>query len=462
MGKVFRDPIHNLITFDGPEQEILLALVGTAEFQRLRRIRQMGVSSLTFHGAEHSRFTHSLGAYCVAKRMLESLERHREFEELFTPLGEKRKEILIGALLHDIGHAPFSHLLEKTFVPQNASADYPKNHEGWTVKIINGIFSNERLGGEVDWQFVCSLYGKSGVDNEIARDIISSQLDADRLDYLLRDSYAAGVPYGRFDLDWLIHSIRIGRVKLLGVAGQRPRLCFSTPKARAVVEQYVQARQSMYVQVYMHKTTRAYEALMRHVLGLAQHITQNNGILPGNTPGALIKVLTREALSLQEYLSLDDLVVWSALREWATARNSTDPALSLLARKCETLLSRGRPYRAIEIDAEDGMFVAIVEVNSQLKNENGLEQFSCYLDTYEDVPYRNVFYAKGKEEEEERVKPIYLLDRDGRTHLAEEDSRLIRAVSEIRCRVYRLYYDDGNPELVDLLKSKDLLRETST
>lgn len=453
--KVFRDPVHNLITFDPEDRDLLLAIIQTAEFQRLRRIRQLGLSALTFHGAEHTRFTHSLGTYHVAKRMLESLERRKaDFPDLFQPLQPHRREILVAALLHDIGHCPFSHVLEKLIVPQPLPPGYAKDHEGWTERIIRDIIAN--TSSDLDWEFVGRLYSRIGANEGVARDIISSQLDADRLDYLLRDSYAAGVPYGRFDLEWLLHSIRIGLVEVAGVAGKMPRLCFTTPKAKAVVEQYVLARQCMYLQVYVHKTTRAYEALLRHIIELARFVVAGGGSLPERTPDPVRKALMGDCLTLEEYLELDDFVLWTVLRDWARMRESKCPAAKLLGEKADALVNRRKPYRTIEL-RERGQQDAALEVVNTLRTQGAMEQFSCYRDSYEDVPYRNIFYKGGKEEEEKRVRPIYLLDSERNTHLAEEQSEVIRALSEVQMEVYRLHYDDSAPGVVNLLQEKRLL-----
>jgi len=453
--KVFRDPVHNLITFEGKDRDLLLTLVGTPEMQRLRRIRQLGLSAFIFHGAEHTRFTHSLGTYHAAKRMIESLEsRKADFEGLFEPLQERRREILIAALLHDIGHAPFSHVLEKTFVPKEPPPGYPKDHQGWTETVIRDRIANSSL--EADWDFICALYSRVGTDEGVARDIISSQLDADRLDYLLRDSYCAGVPYGRFDLDWLLHSIRIGHVEVPGVAGKTPRLCFSTPKARAVVEQYVLARQSMYLQVYVHKTTRAYEALLRHILELARHIVGEGRSLPEPTPEAVGKLVRGDRLSTAEYLELDDFAMWTVFRYWARAGGSSAPSIRLLGQKADALVNRRRPYRTIELPEREQQDAALDVVHT-LKAQGGLDQFSCYRDICEDVPYRNIFYAKPKEEEEEHFRPIYLLDAQGNTHWAEKDSKVIFALSQVPMQVHRLHYDDNVAGVTRLLQDKQLV-----
>lgn len=290
--------------------------------------------------------------------------------------------------------------------------------------------------------------------------MISSQLDADRLDYLLRDSYAAGVLYGWFDLEWLLHSIRVGLVELPGVAGRVPRLCFATLKARSVVEQYVLARQSIYLQVYTHKTTRAYEALLHHTLGLARYVLGHGSSLPDSTPMTLLKALMREPLSLDEYLDLDDCLVWTALRGWAQTNDSNDPALSLLGRKAEALVNRRRPYRTVELRNRASQEAALL-LEQELQRDGGLEQFSCHRDIYEDVPYRNILYARGRGSEdglleEERARPIYLIDSQGDTRPAEAESDTIDALARTQLQVRRFYYDDHMPGIEGLVRGRGI------
>jgi len=264
--KVVRDPVHNLIPLAGDDGELVLELMDRPEFQRLRRIRQLGLALLTFPGAEHSRWAHSFGVCHLARRMLDTLRlRYEGASAEYKELAELRREIVAAALLHDVGHGPFSHVFERAIPPpDDPPSDYPKDHEDWSQRIIRERFGPilERRGARTD--IVAGLIDKTNREHLLAKDFISSQLDADRMDYLLRDSRAAGPKYGEFDLEWLLYSLRIAEVPVRGQQGGVLRLCFDSRKAIHVVEEYIQARAFMYEQVYIHKATRAYEAMLKN------------------------------------------------------------------------------------------------------------------------------------------------------------------------------------------------------
>jgi len=159
---------------------------------------------------------------------------------------------------------------------------------------------------------------------------------------------------------------------------------------------------------------------------------------------------------LKEYLSLDDFVIWNVLRVWAKAFRGSGGATNLLAKKADALINRRKPYRTIYLSNNE-LRDAALEVITKLKDDNGLEQFSCFRDTYEEAPYRNILYEKSKDEEEKHVRPIYLLDNKGKTHLAEEDSPVIRKLSEVPMQISRLHYDDEVAGVVRLLHEKKLI-----
>ena len=202
--RVIRDPVHNLITFDvnNKTDQLLLDLINTREFQRLRRIKQLGLSEMVFPGANHSRFAHSIGVMHVARLMLEGLSRSNDV--IITI--EQRTAVLAAAVLHDIGHGPFSHAFEKITNDE---------HEKRTIEIITDSSTEvnavlKKFDGNLPERLRVFFEKEDGEENgkngipHMLIDIISSQLDADRADYLLRDSYATGTQYGKFDLNWLL------------------------------------------------------------------------------------------------------------------------------------------------------------------------------------------------------------------------------------------------------------------
>ena len=199
--KVFRDPIHGTIIVDN---QIILDLIDTPEFQRLRRIKQLGTSSMTFHGAEHSRFGHCLGVYEITRRICNLFQRNYPQQAPQDGLwnDQERPVALCAALLHDLGHGPYSHTFEHIF---------HTDHEQITRRIITSESTNinrilRRVGNDFP-QKVASVIDHTYQNPQVVQ-MISSQVDADRMDYLQRDSYYTGTNYGKFDLDRVLHMMR--------------------------------------------------------------------------------------------------------------------------------------------------------------------------------------------------------------------------------------------------------------
>ncbi|HKQ50446.1 MAG TPA: HD domain-containing protein [Phycisphaerae bacterium] len=456
--KVIRDPVHNLITLTGAEGRLILDLIGCPEFQRLRRIRQLGLGFLTYPGGEHSRWAHSLGVCHLAGRMLDSLlKQYRKGSKEHRALAGLRLEIIAAALLHDVGHGPFSHVFERAIpIPKKPPRNYPKDHEGWSEKIIRERFARVLRKHKVRVDVVTGLIDKADPRHLLAKDFISSQLDADRMDFLLRDSQATGPKYGEFDVEWLLHAMRIGSVKMKGQTKPVLRLCFDGDKAVHVVEEYIQAREFMYVQVYTHKTTRAYEAMLKNILGLASLIADGNTRrVPQPCPPALAKMLARKSAETDDYLSLDDFRLWCTFLDWAQLKPRRDKRFARLSALCDRLVHRRRPYRVIEIDVrhDEGRKQLKRAIELQKDIENSIEHYSLNLDSFEDLAYRNLFYRKSSDTEEQEDRVIQLIDARGKTHPAESLSDVIRAISGIETRVHRLYYDETDRKIVDRLRN---------
>ena len=191
--KVFKDPVHRYVHV---RDRVIWDLIGTKEFQRLRRIKQLGTTFLTFHGAEHSRFNHSLGVYEIVRRIVDDVfSGRKEWDE------SDRLLSLSAALLHDLGHGPFSHAFEKVF---------QLDHEVFTQDIILGNTEVNQVLSAVSPDFpkkVSEVIAKTS-DKKLVVSLISSQIDADRMDYLLRDAYYTGVSYGNFDIERIMRVMR--------------------------------------------------------------------------------------------------------------------------------------------------------------------------------------------------------------------------------------------------------------
>lgn len=233
--KVFRDAVHNYIHVDQP---VLLELINSKEMQRLRRIKQLGGTYQVYQSAEHSRFCHSLGVYFIVRKMIFNStigDYINDYDKL---------TVMCAALLHDIGHGPFSHCFEAAF---------GLSHEEYTRKIINGNSEVHNILEDFEPGFskiVSSVIEKKH-PNKILVQMISSQLDADRMDYLLRDSYFTGTTYGHFDLYRILRVMTVSNNKIVYKAS-----------GVQAIENYILARYHMYWQVYYHPVSRSYEQLL--------------------------------------------------------------------------------------------------------------------------------------------------------------------------------------------------------
>lgn len=369
---ILRDPVHGLIAFEGMAERVVRSLLDTREVQRLRRVRQLGLASLAFPGAEHTRFSHAIGAAHVMQSLQDrigacsgELPSDQRLDE------EARAEGLAAALLHDLGHGPFSHLFEEVL-------PHAKHHEQWTQEIIldpstdvhrtmESISSgmSERVAG-----LLCGNYRLPYLSESV-----SGTLDVDRADYLLRDSHMTGVRYGLYDLDWLLRALTFASVS------DRWVLAIQGRKGLPPAESFFLGRHFMYQQVYHHKATRAAEALVRAIFMRVSEL-----IFDGTPPEPLLPAFRAaavgEALSLGEYLRMDDAELLTCLSAWEHGADATLAELSKRLR-CRHLpktvpLPDHRPDQWQEALARARELVAIRGFRPDL---------TVWLDVAEDVPY---------------------------------------------------------------------------
>lgn len=303
--KVINDPVFGFIKIP---RGLLLQIIQHPLFQRLTRIKQLGLSSMVFPGAQHTRFQHSLGAFHLMSEALLTLQQKGIF--IFDSEAEA---VCAAILMHDIGHGPFSHVLEHTLVSGIS-------HEDISLMMMEEI--NRDLGGQLN---IAITIFKGEHPKPFLHQLISSQLDMDRLDYLRRDSFFTGVHEGN------IGSARI--IKMLDVVDNQ--LCIDH-KGIYSIENYLTARRLMYWQVYLHKTTVGAERLLINTLRRAKDLVKAGADV--FAPPALKHFLTNDidqewfandAATLKYYSQLDDNDIWTALKVWT---ESTDPILSRLAK----------------------------------------------------------------------------------------------------------------------------------
>ena len=282
--KVLKDPVHSYIHI---HYEVIWNCLDSKEFQRLRRIRQLGGDFQVYPTAEHSRFSHSLGVYEIVRRMV------TEVKSLCVELTEYEKVcVMLAGLLHDVGHGPFSHAFEHV---TNHS------HEEYTAKIILGnteLNSILRVVSEKLPQDIVSIIQHTH-ENDILNQIVSGQLDADRMDYLLRDSYFTATSYGQFDLERILRTMRVRKT-----AEGRKVIVVKYTGIHSV-EDYIMARYQMYWQVYYHPVARSYEAVFIQLFNRLKDIFKGDKDYFEDMK-VLIPFLGKSKVSVDEYFKLDE------------------------------------------------------------------------------------------------------------------------------------------------------------
>ncbi|WKF85280.1 HD domain-containing protein [Lacticaseibacillus pantheris] len=319
--KVFRDPVHNYIHV---QDRVILDLINSPEMQRLRRIHQLGVSSIVFQGAEHTRFTHSLGVYEIAREICDNFAANYPSQRPDDGLWDNSERLLTlcAALLHDIGHGAYSHTFEHIF---------NTNHEDITREIITSPTTRvnailRRVSPDFPAQ-VASVIDHHYPNPQVVQ-MISSQIDADRMDYLLRDAYNTGTNYGLFDLTRIL---RVMRPYAGGIAFE--------PNGMHAVEDYIVSRFQMYQQVYFHPVSRGMEVVLTGVLKRAKELYEAGSVKKEFRPRLLIPFFDQD-FTLDDYLQLDDGVLTTYFHYW---QRYPDPIISDLA---DRFLNR-RPLKSL-------------------------------------------------------------------------------------------------------------------
>ncbi|MFX3617600.1 MAG: HD domain-containing protein [Sporolactobacillus sp.] len=395
--KVFKDPVHRYIHV---RDRLIWDLIGTTEFQRLRRIRQLGTTYLTFHGAEHSRFGHSLGVYEIARRLIEIFRNRGDWDESETMLS------LCAALLHDVGHGPFSHAFEKVF---------ETDHEQFTQAIILGDSEIHRVLERVSPDFpskVADVIGKT-YPNRLVVSLISSQIDADRMDYLLRDAFYTGVSYGHFDMERIWRIMRpVGDQIVFKLSGMH------------AVEDYIMSRYQMYWQVYFHPVSRSAEVILTEILHRAKRLYRE-GYHFVHPPVQLFSLFEGK-ITLQDYINLDESIMFYFFHVWQREKDK------ILSDLCRRFINR-RLFKYVQL-SKDQVYAG-AEL-TQAFAEAGMDpDYYLKVDSSSDCPYD--FYRPG--EEEERL-PIQLLMPDGSLHELSQESDVVASITGKRRTDHKLYY----------------------
>ena len=351
--KVLKDPVHSYIHI---HYEVIWNCLDSKEFQRLRRIRQLGGDFQVYPTAEHSRFSHSLGVYEIVRRMV------TEVKSLCVELTEYEKVcVMLAGLLHDVGHGPFSHAFENI---TNHS------HEEYTAKIILGnteLNAILRAVSEKLPQDIVSIIQHTH-KNDILNQIVSGQLDADRMDYLLRDSYFTATSYGQFDLERILRTMRVRK----------------TPEGRKVivvkytgihsVEDYIMARYQMYWQVYYHPVARSYEAVFIQLFNRLKDIFKGNKDYFEDMK-VLVPFLEKSEVSVDEYFKLDEN---SLLYCCALIQDKEDKIAADLARR----LQNRNLFEYVDYNEEN-----LAQIKNMLEENNLDERYYLRIENVEASVY---------------------------------------------------------------------------
>ncbi len=320
--KMIKDPIHGSIEFEGDAELELKSMLSDPYFQRLRRVKQLGFADFVFPSATHSRFGHSLGVYAVAKRMLSVVESDVKKGNW----SKQGRACLAAALLHDIGHGMFSHAFENAMelyvarsgLPEDSPLRATVNHELISPRIIKESSiarALEKMGGDDFPGAVADMIAKKD-ETSIYTSLVSSQLDADRLDYARRDPYFAGVSSGGIDLDWLMRNFRVGN-------GSNGDFLYVNSKAYISLEQFTVTLFQLYPTLYLHKRTRGVEYMFSLLMSrVFERIAAGDESRAGLTANHALVRFFRNPASLENALLLDDSLFWGSLHLFQEAEDA--------------------------------------------------------------------------------------------------------------------------------------------
>ncbi|GCC51506.1 HD domain-containing protein [Chryseotalea sanaruensis] len=303
--KIINDPVYGFIHI---QSELIYDIIQHPYFQRLRHIKQLALANLVYPGAMHTRFQHALGAMHLMGRALENL-RNKKVDIS----AEEMEAAQLAVLLHDIGHGPFSHALEESLLPSI-------EHESLSYLFMNAL--NKEFKGALD--LTLKIF-RNSYKRKFFHQLVSSQLDMDRLDYLKRDCFFTGVEEGTIGVDRIIAMLTVHHNELV-----------VEEKGIYSIENFITARRLMYWQVYLHKTSVAAERLLVNLINRAKHLAQSGQSIAASES---LKIFLEKPVSFEEFKgkpqllshfgNLDDNDIWGAIKFW---QNDPDKILSTLSR----------------------------------------------------------------------------------------------------------------------------------
>nr|WP_298926845.1 HD domain-containing protein [uncultured Allomuricauda sp.] len=396
--KVFNDPIYGFI---GTPNELIFSLIAHPYFQRLRRISQMGMSYLVYPGAHHTRFHHALGSMHLMTKAIQILK-WKNIE--ISP--DEETGLLCAILLHDIGHGPFSHALEGFIVPD-------LNHERLSLEFMTEL--NKEFSGRLETAIAIF---KGEYPKPFMNQLVSSQLDMDRLDYLKRDSFYSGVTEGNINSERLISMLNVVDEHLV-----------VEEKGIYAVEKFLMARRFMYWQVYLHKTGLVAEQLLVRVMRRARELLEMGKELKGSQ--AFLFFLSQNtaipfnAQLLEKFAQLDDIDIMSAIKSWQFHDDF------VLSKMCKMLLNRTLLNVKIKNKPIDSQKFE-EKINSVIQNQNITRVEAEYFVFQGEIT--NKAYS-------ENHQTINILKKNGKVTdvLKESDQLSLKALSKTVTKYYSCY-----------------------
>ena len=309
--RIFHDPIHKEIVFDSgkPEELMIMELIDTIAFQRLRRIKQLGAASLVFHGAESSRFTHSIGVFCIARKIYQRLI------EIKSSFHEDKFVLYGAALLHDLGHGPLSHTSEVIF---------DHNHEQWSQNLVKNYSPIKSILKKYDNELpkqICELFESKQLFSNPLKTLISSEIDCDRLDYLLRDSYNTGTKYGLVDLERIISGLTFSPDGNIAIK----------PKGIIAIEHFLVLRNLMYRTIYNHRINEISTWILEKIIftikdNFEKKIWIDNSLHKW--------IFSSQNLDFDDFIKNDDIAFYYHLIRWK------DESFEPLSKLCKMFIDR--------------------------------------------------------------------------------------------------------------------------
>lgn len=362
--KIINDPVYGFINI---KSELIFDIIAHPYFQRLRHIKQLGLTDLVYPGALHTRFQHALGAMHLMGRVLDSLRNKN------VAIAEEEYEAAqLAILLHDIGHGPFSHTLENSLLPGI-------HHESLSYLMMTEL--NKQFGGALD---LCMKIFRNSYSRKFFHQLVSSQLDIDRLDYLKRDSFFTGVMEGTIGVDRIISMLAVHQEELV-----------VEEKGIYSIENFLNARRLMYWQVYLHKTAVGAERMLVNLIRRAQalvtageELTASDSLLMFLKNQFTLNSFNESPEGIQAFGQLDDTDVWGAIKFW---RKNPDRILSMLS----TMLLERKLFKTV-LSNDPIRKNAVEKIRSSVSKQYGtLMAESTYLFSYGTVS--NETYAEGQQ-----------------------------------------------------------------